>query len=88
MLDVFGRSAERRMERQLITDYEDDVELILRRLDSDSLDNAIELARLPEQIRGFGHVKAASVALAHRKRDVLRQRLQTPPAPVQARAAA
>ena len=88
MLDVFGRSAERRMERQLITDYEGDVELILKHLDSESLDSAIELARLPEQIRGFGHVKAASVTLARRKRDVLRQRLQTPPAPVQARAAA
>jgi indolepyruvate ferredoxin oxidoreductase len=88
MFDVFGRSTERRMERQLIVDYEDDVELILRQLDANSLDSAIELARLPEQIRGFGHVKATSVTLARRKRDVLRQRLQTPPAPVQARAAA
>jgi indolepyruvate ferredoxin oxidoreductase len=88
MFDVFGRSTERRMERQLIVDYEDDVELILRQLDANSLDSAIELARLPEQIRGFGHVKAAAVTLTRRKRDVLRQRLQTPPAPVQARAAA
>jgi indolepyruvate ferredoxin oxidoreductase len=86
--DVFGYSAERRMERQLIADYEADIELILGQLNSATLDDAIELAKLPEQIRGFGHVKAASVTLTRSKRDTLRQLLKNVTAAAPARAAA
>jgi len=76
--DVFAYSAERRLERQLIADYEADLELILAQINGASLASAIELASLPEQIRGFGHVKAASVVQARARRAALRQRL--PPA--------
>ncbi|MBY8975010.1 indolepyruvate ferredoxin oxidoreductase family protein [Rhodobacteraceae bacterium NNCM2] len=55
-LDLFGYSAERRMERQLIADYETLVDELLAAKPG-ALPTAVELARLPRKIRGFGHVK-------------------------------
>jgi indolepyruvate ferredoxin oxidoreductase len=73
--DIFGRSAERRMERQLIADYEADVKLIMARLDASQLATASKLACWPEAVRGFGPVKATSIAHAQRQRESLRARL-------------
>ncbi len=56
-LDVFGYSEERRTERQLIQDYRASIERALARLDEHNLPKVLELANLPEHIRGFGHVK-------------------------------
>jgi len=75
VLDVFARLPERRMERQLVADYEADVGLILERLSPQALAPAIELAELPEKIRGFGHVKAKNVEDARTRRAGLRQRI-------------
>jgi indolepyruvate ferredoxin oxidoreductase len=55
--DIFGRSAERRMERQLIIDYEALIEELLPRLAAHNHAIAVELASIPEHIRGYGHVK-------------------------------
>jgi indolepyruvate ferredoxin oxidoreductase len=63
-LDPFGRSAERRQERELIERYEDTVQVILPRLNADSLNHALELARVSEPIRGYGPVKQAAVNAA------------------------
>ncbi|WP_163360789.1 DUF6537 domain-containing protein, partial [Klebsiella aerogenes] len=60
-LDIFGKTEERRMERQLIRDYEALIDEILASLTADKLATAVELARLPEKIRGYGHVKHANV---------------------------
>ncbi len=60
-LDLFGKTDERRMERQLIKDYEGLVDELLANLSADKLDLAVQLARLPEKIRGYGHVKLAHV---------------------------
>ena len=60
-LDLFGRTEERRIERQLIRDYEALVDELLAGLSAEKLDIAIKLARLPEGIRGYGHVKLANV---------------------------
>ncbi len=59
--DPFGRSDERRQERRLITDYEAMIADLCRRLDADTHPLAIRLAALPARIRGFGHVKQASL---------------------------
>ena len=56
-LDLFGRSAERRMERALIAEYETLMGELLAGLSPDNLAGAVALASLPETIRGFGHVK-------------------------------
>jgi indolepyruvate ferredoxin oxidoreductase len=63
-LDVFGRTEERRRERALIGEYERLVDELLARLAPHNHALAVELASLPEQIRGFGHVKARHLAIA------------------------
>ena len=60
--DIFGHSEERRTERRLIGEYEAVLEQILHRLSADSHATAVELAALPLEIRGFGHVKQAALA--------------------------
>jgi indolepyruvate ferredoxin oxidoreductase len=60
--DIFGYTAERRMERALIAEYRGMVEDLLGTLDAGNHATAVELAALPEQIRGFGHVKEKAVA--------------------------
>jgi indolepyruvate ferredoxin oxidoreductase len=60
-LDPFGWTAERKMERQLIGDYRELIMNLLPTLTAERLSAAITIASLPEKIRGFGHVKAASV---------------------------
>ncbi|WP_058196246.1 indolepyruvate ferredoxin oxidoreductase family protein [Xanthomonas translucens] len=57
--DLFGYSAERRGERQLIADYERTVGELLECLGADNLALAVEIASVPEHIRGYGHVKEA-----------------------------
>jgi indolepyruvate ferredoxin oxidoreductase len=61
-LDIFGRTEERRTERALIGEYRSTVDELLRGLTPGNLDAALELARLPEDIRGYGHVKARHLA--------------------------
>ena len=73
--DFFGRTQERRQERQLVVDYRQFVEDLLSRFDSIDFDAALGLARIPEQIRGFGHVKQASIETAKVRRQVLLEKL-------------
>jgi len=61
---VFGRTAERRMERALIGEYVQSIDRALARLAPETLPLIIELAALPEKMRGFGHVKEANIAKA------------------------
>jgi indolepyruvate ferredoxin oxidoreductase len=56
-LDPFARTAERRMERKVLADYEVLLEEIVATLTPESHQLAVQLAELPENIRGFGHVK-------------------------------
>ena len=70
-LDPFGYSAERRMERALIRQYEADMTGILRDVTPQTVEIALEILGLPDQIRGFGPVKETSVAAAAKRRDEL-----------------
>ena len=65
--DLFGRSDERRSERALIDDYLALVEELLRTLKPDNHALALQLAHLPGQIKGFGHVKARHLAAARER---------------------
>ena len=60
--DPFGRSAERCRERQLITDYEATIGGLLDSLSADNYAIAVDIASVPEQIRGYGHVKERHIA--------------------------
>ena len=66
-LDPFGRTEERRMERALITRYEASIEEVLRTLDAGNHAAALDLARIPELIKGYGHVKARHVEAAQQQ---------------------
>jgi len=70
-LDLFGRTDERRLERALITQYERTIEQLLAGLTPQNHALAIEIASIPEEIRGFGHVKMRNIEAAARKRDEL-----------------
>jgi indolepyruvate ferredoxin oxidoreductase len=80
VFDIFGYSAERRMERQLLAQYEGDLDLIEARLGFTSTDAAVALASVPELIRGYGHVREVSAghAASERKRLVDRLNAKTP----------
>jgi indolepyruvate ferredoxin oxidoreductase len=72
--DVFGRTAERRMERELILQFEHRVNELLENLQADRLPSAIQIASLPLSMRGYGHVKIANVALARAREAELLHR--------------
>ena len=63
-LDVFGRSEERKMERRLIDDYMKTIEDVLATLDGNNHAMAVQIASVPESMRGFGHVKEKNVKAA------------------------
>ncbi|MGY8525841.1 indolepyruvate ferredoxin oxidoreductase family protein [Paracidovorax citrulli] len=62
--DPFGHTEERRLERRAIVDYEIRLRELLPALTGENLPHAVEIARLPAQVRGFGHVKLAAHAIA------------------------
>jgi indolepyruvate ferredoxin oxidoreductase len=70
-LDLFGASAERRMERALIAHYEADLDRLAAGLNAAKLPLAIQIAEAPAEIRGFGHVKDAAVTAAKARRAML-----------------
>jgi len=70
-LDVFGYSEERKAERALIGEYRACIDALLEKLSAQNLDQAIEIARIPEEIRGFGHVKARHLVAARAKWQTL-----------------
>ena len=75
-LDPFGYTRERRRERRLIERYEQVVASLLDRLDHANHAVAVEIASLPERIRGFGHVKARSIEEAERREAELLERFR------------
>jgi len=77
--DIFGRSADRRLERDLIAGYEKDVAHVLSVLSPLTLDTAVELLSLPDRIRGYGPVKEKSVADAKARYAQLAADLVNPP---------
>jgi indolepyruvate ferredoxin oxidoreductase len=77
-LDPFGHSAERREERRLIAEYEETLAEIFERLSPHTLAAAVDLASLPEHIRGFGPVKARHLAQVSERRQALLGQLRDP----------
>jgi indolepyruvate ferredoxin oxidoreductase len=76
MLDPFGHTQERRMERRLITEYESLLRTIIASLTLDNHALAMELAGAAERVRGYGHIKQQSVAQVKATEARLLARLQ------------
>jgi indolepyruvate ferredoxin oxidoreductase len=79
-LDVFGYTKERRVERQLISEYEKTVGELLASLSEDNHALAVRIAGIPEDIRGFGHVKERNMEKAKAKRSELLALFRSPQA--------
>ena len=73
--DPFGRSVERKMERALIKQYQADMKEMEAKLKTHR-EAALALARLPLEIRGFGHVKMRNAEAAAKKREALLAQLR------------
>jgi indolepyruvate ferredoxin oxidoreductase len=74
--DPFGRSAERQAERKLIEDYLAMIEQRISGLKAEQIPLLARLARVPEMIRGYGHIKEASIAKALAERTRLEAELE------------
>jgi indolepyruvate ferredoxin oxidoreductase len=85
-LDIFGRSAERMMERRLIGEYETLIGEVVDKLTPQNYELAVDLASIPEYVRGYGHVKERHARDAKvREAALLAQfRAEQPIVPVQA----
>jgi indolepyruvate ferredoxin oxidoreductase len=76
--DPFGRHPDRQEERLLVSRYETDIRAAVGQLSEGSYRDVIRLARLPAEIRGYGHVKKRSIVAADRKRDQILAALASP----------
>lgn len=85
--DVFGKTEERRTERALIVEYRACIDELLTGLTADKLALAVEIARIPEDIRGYGHVKERHLKAARAKWNGLMAQWRSPGAPAQRQAA-
>jgi indolepyruvate ferredoxin oxidoreductase len=82
--DPFGYTAERRAERQLIDQYERLIEEVATKLRPDNVEAAVALARLGEDVRGYGHVKTAAMKKFEQERARLAPQLDREPSLLQA----
>jgi indolepyruvate ferredoxin oxidoreductase len=81
-LDPFGRAEVRRVERELIEEYEGMVTQALALLTPETHDTAVELLELPDVIRGYEEIKLRNVVLFRKRADAILKRLRAgKPAP-------
>ena len=88
LFDPFGYSEDRKLERDLIKGYEQDVVTAVKLLSPKTHDIAVELLSLPDQIRGYGPVKEASIAKAKARYEQLAKDLVNPPPMIEPQIAA
>jgi indolepyruvate ferredoxin oxidoreductase len=77
--DIFGKTEERKMERALIGEYRASIEKLLPSLNATNAAAAVEIARIPEQIKGFGHVKERNVIAARARWSKLEEEFASSP---------
>ena len=78
---MFGYTAERKTERALIAQYRSTITQLLPKLKADNLSKAVAIASIPEDIRGYGHVKERYLATALQKEAALLAGFDAPDAP-------
>jgi len=70
-LDLFGYTAERRMERKLIKWYQSLLEQCMRSVDTENVSSWLAIVSAPDEIRGYGIVKEDSIGVAKSKVEKL-----------------
>ncbi|HSR82277.1 MAG TPA: DUF6537 domain-containing protein, partial [Hyphomicrobiaceae bacterium] len=77
----FGYTRERKFERQMIADYEKVLDEIAERLSPTTHANAVALASLPLDVKGFGHIKERNYKVAKSREATLLNALRNPSPP-------
>jgi indolepyruvate ferredoxin oxidoreductase len=81
-LDPFGKAEVRRVERTLISEYEDMVARTLSKLTPENHATALELLELPDLIRGYEEIKLRNVVMFRKRAQAIEKRLEAgKPAP-------
>ncbi|MCC8368289.1 indolepyruvate ferredoxin oxidoreductase family protein [Xenorhabdus sp. PB61.4] len=75
IFDIFGYQEERKQERDLLSEYEQLIDLLIEKLNSNNMEICQKLAVLPDQIRGFGHVKQKTIKNMQERREILLKEL-------------
>jgi indolepyruvate ferredoxin oxidoreductase len=81
-LDPFRNSAERQLDARLLSEYEREINTLLKAPQAQLLDTLVVLAALPQKIRGYGHVREASAAAVDKERASLLTAAAAPTAKV------
>tara|TARA_R110002096_G_scaffold428927_1_gene641218 strand:- start:46910 stop:50365 length:3456 start_codon:yes stop_codon:yes gene_type:complete len=76
VFDIFGYSAERKMERSLIKEYEDQVQIVLDKLNKENYQLCLEILEMPLSYKGYGHVKEKNIVAGKEKLDKLFKELE------------
>lgn len=84
MFDIFGYTAERRTERALVAGYQQTIQQLLPLLNAGNLASAVAVASVPEDIRGYGHVKERHLLAAKNKQATLLAEFNTSTVPQKA----
>jgi indolepyruvate ferredoxin oxidoreductase len=74
--DLFALSTDRKLDRKILADFEQDIKTVLEHVSHQNCETAIELLNLPEQIRGYGHVRRRHVNDLCQRRQRLRQQIK------------
>jgi indolepyruvate ferredoxin oxidoreductase len=82
--DLFGYTAERKLERQMIADYESLLDELSQRLSPQTHATATALASLPLEIKGFGHIKLRNYKSVKAREAALLAQLRNPAAALKA----
>jgi len=73
--DPFSYQQERKIEQNLIVEYENDISQLLDSLNNENYESVLELAGLPDSIRGYGHIKLKNIDQFKARRAQLLQRI-------------
>ncbi|MEI6548184.1 MAG: DUF6537 domain-containing protein, partial [Burkholderiales bacterium] len=80
LLDPFRHSDERRLARELLDGYRADIERLLPELSAVNHALAVQIAALPDKVRGYGHVRQTSASAVATERDGLLAQWRQPQA--------
>ncbi len=69
--DIFGYHHDRKVERALIAEYEEAMDLVLAKLNGANRDVCLALLNLPDMIRGYGPVKDSNIKKAKGQKQAL-----------------